>query len=179
LHFGDVTREALEEFCKTSRPGVRRLRRALSFADGRSESAWETILRVFHVLAGIPVEPQVELFDAEGRFVARVDLLVCGTNFAHEYDGAVHDGRARRTPDLRRGRRLVEAGIVRRGFTAPDLLRDARTTLHELDRAVGRPHRASRLRRWSLWLEYSCYSPTGRRRLRNRWLMRGEWSRTG
>jgi hypothetical protein len=179
LHLGDVTREVLGEFCTTSRPGVRRLRQALGYADGRSESPWETVLRLFHVLSGVAVQPQVELFDDDGRFVARVDLLVCGTNFAHEYDGAIHDERRRRTRDLRRGRKLVEIGIVRRGFTAPDLIADCAATLQELDRAMGRPHRPSRLGRWKKWLDYSCYSTTGRRRLQNRWLMVGQWSQTG
>lgn len=178
LHMGDVTRSSLEACCATSRPGVRRLRIAVDLADGRAESAWEVLLRIFHELAGIPVEPQVELFDDEGRFVARVDLLVRGTNSVHEYDGAVHDESPRRTKDRRRDRRLVEIGVVRRGFTAPDLVQQPRVTLQELDRAIGRPHRPTRLRRWSTWLEHSCFSRVGRRRLQNRWLMSGHWSQT-
>jgi hypothetical protein len=178
LHAADVTVESLAEFCRTSRPGVQRLRRAVSYADGRSESPWETMLRLFHVFAGIPVEPQVKLFDADGRFVARVDLLVTGTNFAHEYDGGIHGEPARRTPDLRRDRRLVEIQIVRRGYTAPDLLRDPLATLQELDRALGRRHSPARLRQWNQWVQHSCYSDTGRRRLQNRWLMTGHWSQT-
>ena len=159
-------------------PGVRRLRIAVGLADGRSESAWETALRVFHRFAGVAVEPQAELFDSAGHFVARVNLLLTGTNFAHEYDGAVHDERPRRTPDLRRQRRLADAGIVRRGYTAPDLVVHPHVTLHELDRVLGRRHRASRLRRWTTWLGESCFSQSGRRRLQNRWLMHGQWSQT-
>ncbi|MCW2765386.1 MAG: hypothetical protein JWO11_1345 [Nocardioides sp.] len=178
LRKGDVTPASLAAICETSRPGVRRLRRAASFSDGRAESAWETLLRLFHVLAGIVVEAQAKLVDAEGRFVARVDLLVQGTNSVHEYDGAVHDEPRRRTNDLRRGRRIVEVGVVRRGFTAPDLVQHPLVTLQEIDRAVGRVHRPGRLRRWTAWLEHSCYSTTGRRRLQNRWLMKGRWSQT-
>jgi hypothetical protein len=178
LRSGDVTRKSLAAFCTTSRPGVRRLRGAAGLADGRAESRWEVLLRLFHELAGIPVEPQVDLVDQEGRFVARVDLLVRGTNFAHEYDGAVHDEPPRRTTDRRRDRRLVEIGVVRRAYTAPDLVHQPRVTLQELDRAIGRPHRPTRLRRWTTWLEHSCFSEVGRRRLQNRWLMNGQWSRT-
>jgi hypothetical protein len=35
-------------------------------------------MRVLHVAADIPVEPQHEIFDEYGRFVARVDLLIKG-----------------------------------------------------------------------------------------------------
>lgn len=175
---GDVTDASLHAICRSSRPGVTRLRRACSYSDPRSESPWETVLRLFHVLAGIPVEPQVDLFDADGSFVARADLLVRGTAFVHEYDGSVHDQARRRTLDLRRDRRMADAGLVRRGFTAPDLLVQPGVTLHELDRALGRPHRPKRLREWLNWLESSCYSPVGRKRLRNRWQITGHWSQT-
>lgn len=178
LHLEDVSLASLADICRTPRPGVRRLRIAVGLADGRSESAWETMLRVFHVLAGIPVQPQAYLFDEAGNFVARVDLRVTGTNFAHEYDGAVHGERDRRTPDLRRLRRIADIGVVRRGYTAPDLVIHPHVTLHELDRVLGRRHRPGRLRRWTTWLAESCYSESGRRRLQNRWLMHGQWSRT-
>jgi hypothetical protein len=178
LHRRDVTPDSLADFCRSSRPGVRRLRVAVGLADGRSESAWETALRLFHRFAGIEVTPQAELVDADGNFVARVDLLVNGRNFAHEYDGAVHDQRPRRTKDLRRQRRIADIGVVRRGYTAPDLVAHPQVTLHELDRSLGRPHRPGRLRRWTRWLEESCFSESGRRRLQNRWLMHGQWSRT-
>jgi hypothetical protein len=36
------------------------------------------------VAADIPVEPQHEIFDEYGRFVARVDLLIKGTRRIHE-----------------------------------------------------------------------------------------------
>jgi hypothetical protein len=178
LRAGDVTTASLAAFCTTSRPGVRRLRVAAGFADGRAESAWEVLLRLFHEFAGIPVDPQAELLDDQGRFVARVDLLVRGTNCAHEYDGAVHEERTRRTQDRRRDRRIAEIGVIRRGYTAPDLVHQPRVTLQELDRAIGRPHRPTRLRRWTTWLEHSCFSELGRRRLQNRWLMNGHWAQS-
>ena len=52
LHLGDVSPESLADFCRSSRPGVRRLRVAVGLADGRSESAWETALRLFHRVRG-------------------------------------------------------------------------------------------------------------------------------
>ena len=42
-------------------------------------------MRVLHVAADIPVEPQSEIYDEYGRFVARADLLIKGTRRIHEY----------------------------------------------------------------------------------------------
>lgn len=56
-----------------------------------SESPRETKLRLLIVRAGLP-EPQlnVELFDAEGGFVARVDMAYPEFRVAIEYDGRGH-----------------------------------------------------------------------------------------
>ena len=89
-------------------------------ADGRSESAGETVLRLFHRSRWRSRStPQVELFDADGDFVARADLLVNGTKYVHEYDGAVHtsDKEQHRT-DLRRERGWAGIGVRPRGYTA-------------------------------------------------------------
>ena len=62
LAAGSCTLEELRTFCgdaaTTRRPGVRALRSALARADDRTESAWETMLRVLHVSAGIAVQLQ-------------------------------------------------------------------------------------------------------------------------
>ena len=63
------------------------LRRALALSDGRSESPWESLRRVLHVVCGVPVEPQFVLLDDHGVFVARGDLRISGTTTLHEYDG--------------------------------------------------------------------------------------------
>lgn len=60
--------------CAAARPGPRRR---------RSESAWETLLRMLHVACDVAVEPQRELYDADGGFLARADLLVSGTHSLH------------------------------------------------------------------------------------------------
>lgn len=45
-------------------PGTRRLRRAVELSDERSESWWESVLRLLHVLPGLgPVQCQVPLWD--------------------------------------------------------------------------------------------------------------------
>lgn len=181
LRSGDTTADRLRRFCETTRPGVRRLRLAASLADKRSESPWETVLRLFHVLVGIEVEPQVELFDAEGTFLARVDLLVTGTDNVHEYDGADHRKRDRQRSDLRRERRLAGTPYVRRGFSSEDLVRHPLVMLAEIDRSLGRRHRPSRVHLWRRWVSEATLSPDGRRRLMNRWMRLSgitDWSQT-
>jgi very-short-patch-repair endonuclease len=171
----------LTELCDRSWPGVVRLRQARQWADPRSESPYETLLRFFHELAGIPVEPQFVITDWRGEFVARVDLLVTGTTSVHEYDGAVHGRQQQRVKDLRRDRRLADTPYSRRGFVADDLFGHPVATLREIDRVVGRPHRVSRLRPWRRHLAESSYSLAGRQRLLNRWLRLAspaDWSRT-
>jgi hypothetical protein len=164
-----VNRDALVEICSTRRPGVRPLRRASMLADPRSESPWETSLRLFHLLAGIPVEPQRDLFTDDGRFIGRCDLLITGTNFVQEYDGADHRQPARHTQDLRRDRRFADTPFIRRGYTADDLLNHDVAVLQEIDRFLGRRFMMSRLNQWRRWVSESTYSEAGRARLLNRW----------
>jgi hypothetical protein len=170
LRFGHVEVDKLDEYCHSGRPGSRRLRHAVVLTDPRSESAWETMLRLFHEAVDIDVEPQHDVLDDAGRFAARVDLWVRGTPFVHEYDGDEHEKAPRRKTDLRRARRLLDAGAERRGYVADDLLNHPRAMLQEMDRELGRPHQPARLRRWYAWLRESSYSVAGRRRLQNRWL---------
>jgi very-short-patch-repair endonuclease len=166
---GDVTGHALARICATRRPGVRRLRLAKAFADGRSESPGEVLLRVFHELADVPVQPQVDLHD-DGRFLGRADLLIKGTNLVQEYDGAPHLERRQQVADRRRDRGLAGSPYVRRAYTGDDLTHHPLAVLQEIDRAIGRRHRPERLRRWRAWIARSTYSVEGRRRLQNRWL---------
>jgi hypothetical protein len=170
IRFGHVQTDQLDEYCHSRRPGSRPLRRAFSLSDPRSESAWETLLRLFHTAVEIDVEPQFDVFDEAGHFAGRVDLWVRGRSSAHEYDGDEHEKAPRRKGDLRRVRRLLDAGVVRRGYVADDLLNHSRVMLQEMDRELGRPHRPARLRRWNAWVRESSYSVAGRRRLQNRWL---------
>jgi hypothetical protein len=83
------------------RRGAPMLRKALRLADARSESAWESLLRMLHVACGVPVEPQYGVYDEDGRFVARGDLRILGTRTLHEYDGGEHRRKYRHRHDLR------------------------------------------------------------------------------
>jgi hypothetical protein len=53
--------------------------------------------------------------------------------------------------------------------------------MHEIDRALGRRHVASRLRRWRRLVDNSVYSEAGRQRVMNRWRRQNgimDWSQT-
>ena len=142
------------------RRGLVALRRALRLADGRAESPWETLLRLLLVVCGLEVEAQHEI---EG--VARADLWLVGTRTLQEYDGEVHLPRASQKRDLRRLRRLDEAGWARHGYTDDDVLRRAVGVLRDADRAVGREHVPARIRQWHALLRESLFTPAGTPRL--------------
>lgn len=80
--------------------GVGEAGRALSFADGRAESALESRGRLRLLGSGLPVpELQVELHDARG-FVARLDAWYEEAAVAVEFDGRIKytDPRSGRSP---------------------------------------------------------------------------------
>ena len=169
LELGDLDPSRMERMLESGRPGVRQLRAAYSLATPRCESAGETLLRVFHTVMEISVEPQVTLRDEVGRSIGRVDLLVIGTTLAHEYDGAGHRDKDQHRADLRRERGWAGTPYVRRGFTLDDLLNHPGVVMHELDRSLGRPHLISRLGKWKRLVDNSLYAEPGRARVLNRW----------
>ena len=70
--------------------------------------------------------PQYVVVDAQGRFVARVDLALPDSRLALEHDGrAVHDRADAFVSDRRRQNALVAAGWTVLRFTAEDLRRGA------------------------------------------------------
>jgi hypothetical protein len=167
LHLGDVSRDEVARTLVARRFGVRRLRSAALLADGRAESPFETLLRVLHVVCDIRVAPQYELW-RDGRLVARGDLRLRGTEVFHEYDGAGHRARDRHREDLRRDRRIANAGWVRRGYTDLEVLRRPVEILRDADRSLGRPHDPARLDVWYALLRESCFTPAGRSQLMRR-----------
>jgi hypothetical protein len=169
LRADDVDEEAMRLVLASRRPGVRALRTAWEEARKELESPGEVILYLFHRAIDVPVEPQVTLYDERGEVVGRADLHVVGTNSLHEYDGAVHRGKAKHRTDLRRDRGWAGSGYVRRGYTLDDLLNHSLTVMHEIDRALGRPHDHRRHERWCALVENSLYSEVGRERVMNRW----------
>jgi len=70
-------------------PGSPAARAAVAFADGRSESVGESRLRVLMANEGLPTpKAQVEIRDAVGRLVGRVDFLLLD-HLIVEFDGAL------------------------------------------------------------------------------------------
>ena len=161
LHLGHLTPERMWWAVRHRRHGVRRLRLAAALADGRSESPFETLLRILHVVCDIAVVPQFELREG-GLLVARGDLRLAGTHTFHEYDGEVHRGATQHRRDLRRERDVERAGWVRRGYTDREVLLRPIEILRDADRTLGRPHDPSRLDAWYALLRESCFTPAGR-----------------
>lgn len=168
LRNGDVVVDDLAVLATSGRPGAAVLRSVLPLLDARSESAWESVMRVLHRAAGIPVEPQHSVLDGTGRFVARADLWVVGTRRLHEYDGEVHRDRAAHRSDLDRDRRLLDAGWQRYGYTAAEVLRGG-PLLASVDAALERRWDGSRLARWRALVDASSWGAGGRARAAARW----------
>jgi very-short-patch-repair endonuclease len=142
------------------RRGGQRLRQALALTDARSESCWESLLRVLHTSSGLRVTPQFRI-DLPGGSHLRADLLLDGTRTLHEYDGADHRTPAGQRRDLSRDRDLLSVGYTRRGYTAFEVARTPASIVREACTSVGTEFRATAMRRWNrLWAE-SLFSPTG------------------
>ena len=168
LHLGACDLADLHATAALRRRGAPLLRLALTYADGRAESPFEVLLRLLHVVCGIDVEPQHEVHDADGLFVARGDLWLRGTSTLHEYDGADHLGRQRQRKDLDRARRLDRTGWSRRGYTSMEVLNQAVGILRDADASLGRTHDPERIRAWHSLLRESLFTPAGTARLRAR-----------
>ena len=168
LHGGWVTPGELERVARQRRRGAPLLRRAIPLMNGRSESIYESLLRMLHVVCDVEVEPQFVLLDETGAFVARGDLLLVGTTRLAEYDGSDHLNRPRQRRDLRRTGRIEDAGYERRGYTKEDVLHAAVGVLRDADRALGRPHDPRRIEAWHDLLRDSLFTPQGRHRLMSR-----------
>jgi hypothetical protein len=168
LHAEACTVEQLSSAAAQRRRGVPRLRAAIPLMDGRSESAWESVLRMLHSAADVEVEPQKKIYDQWGNFVARADLWVIGTRRIHEYDGETHRDREVHRADLGRERRLVEIDWQRIGFTKPQLLYEAGSIIAGMDRLLGRTWNPRRLARWHTLLDDSLFRPSGRAKVMRR-----------
>lgn len=123
LHCGSVPLETLRRAVKTLPPcrGSAQARTAVATADGRSESPPETRTRLLLQAAGLHPEPQHEVRDASGAFVARVDLALVDQRMAIEYEGSWHWQPGQLAADRRRLDRITAAGWRVVHVTAADL----------------------------------------------------------
>ncbi len=169
LRHGHCTPDDLAQAAAQRRRGAPRLRRVLPLLDARSESPWESVMRVLHVAAGIPVTPQYEVVDADGSIVARADLRIEGLRRLHEYDGVVHRSAQQQSLDLERLRHLTALGWDRVGFTKSALLHRAGAIIRQTDEALGRAFEPARVRAWNALLRDSTLTPQGKTRVAARW----------
>jgi very-short-patch-repair endonuclease len=161
LHLEQCTVKDIEAVIRPRRPGAKALRRALAHADAASESAYETLLRLLHVLCGIEVQSQYVVRDEDDMTVARADLRIIGTTALPEFDGDEHEKAPRRVKDRRRDRAIERAGHVRRGYTAGDVLHRSGSVLRDAERSLGLPHDPERIRPWLDELRKSLFSSSG------------------
>lgn len=167
---GDVSPDELVQIATaTRRRGAPALRALVPQIDARSESAWESVMRLLHRAADIPVEPQHELTDDLGGFVARADLWIRGTRRVHEYDGGVHREPEVHASDLTRDRAISLAGWERHGFTKKHLLHSGASIIRATDELLDRSWDVRRLEAWEGALNASMLRPTGRTRVLRRW----------
>ncbi|MCW2831200.1 MAG: hypothetical protein JWP31_1892 [Aeromicrobium sp.] len=153
---------------RPGRRGVRVLRRALDLVDGRSESWWESMLRLLHVLSGFAVEPQHVVHNAAGVVVARADLWIRGTRRVPEYDGADHRDRRRHQDDLRRDKALSREGLERYGYIATEIVHRPERIVQDAEDALGVPHVPGRAELWRAEARRSSITTAGAHALRRR-----------
>jgi hypothetical protein len=93
-------------------PGRRRAIDAACLLDPRAESVFESMTRVNLAIAGLPDPvPQLNILDADGRWIARVDFAWPDYRVILECDGfEFHQDRATFERDRRRWTALTRAG---------------------------------------------------------------------
>ncbi|MFI5429494.1 hypothetical protein [Aeromicrobium sp. UC242_57] len=147
VHHGHTSMQSLADYAmRRHLDGVRRMRRVLPYARHGVESPMETFVRLMLVLARLPEgEPNLNIHDELGTFLARGDLVYAAHLVLVEYDGWQHERDAQqRVHDIGRRERLEQAGwrliivtvgdlqrphaivrrvhtaLVDRGYTGPD-----------------------------------------------------------
>jgi very-short-patch-repair endonuclease len=123
------------------RPGLADLRRVCDEFDPLFDSQLEeeALPHLQGAAPGEELERQVEVLDASGRFVARVDFLLRRLRLVIEIDGfAHHSSPSARNRDARRDRRLTALGYVVVRFTTDDVRRHPARVRAELAEVMGR-----------------------------------------
>ncbi len=105
---------------------VTTLRAIGPYADGRSESPGESVLRLRCIDCDVRVDPQVEVL-RDGRVFARIDLANEERLFGFEYNGTEwHSSDEQVDHDRRRGDELASEGWLLRAFGTEDVFGRAR-----------------------------------------------------
>jgi hypothetical protein len=166
---GGATVEQLRAACRRRTRGVVTLRRAIELGDPRSESWWESVLRVMHVVTGLgPVESQVDIVDGDGVFVGRADLHLVGTNRYPECDGGDHRTADQHGRDLKRDKAMSRMGAERYGYTTQEIAQSAAVIIRDAEDARQIPHDPARISSWNRLAALSTLTGHGRARLHAR-----------
>jgi hypothetical protein len=165
LRFGHCALAELIEFAEAvhGARGIRTFRRMTTLADGRSDSPMETLLRLSIVLPGLPPPtPQAILRDADGGWLAQVDLLGADGRNVFEYDGAEHDKPGRHASDVSRWRTLRKAGFVVYPYTARELFLRPYQVPFDYREALGLPGHVGDIEKWLLEFRRSSFARRSR-----------------
>jgi hypothetical protein len=142
--------------------GAGRLRRAVELADPKSESWWESVLRLLHVLPGLgPVECQAPLW-SDGVVIARADLHLVGTRRFPECDGGRHREKERHESDLRREKGISRRQFERYGYATAEIAASPAMIIRDAEDARGWAHDPRRVRTWWRHAKPSTLTPYGR-----------------
>ncbi|KAA1422417.1 DUF559 domain-containing protein [Mumia zhuanghuii] len=122
IHAGHTTLAELRAYLDQCHiDGVVRARRAFAYVRERVESPMETLVRLVLVFARLPEpDPNPDVLDAAGRFVARCDLVYWKYRVIVEYDGAWHE----RSKKQRARDRTRREALERLGWTIIVILDD-------------------------------------------------------
>lgn len=141
LHKKLITTEGLALFAaERGWPDGARVGRVLELADGGAESPQETRLRLVLVLDGGLPRPETQLVarEADGRFVARLDMgYRLRRRAGIEYDGKHHAKPDQRLRDHRRHNRLLRAGWPTLYYSAEDITYRRSTIIREVREEAG------------------------------------------
>ncbi|MCA0437622.1 MAG: DUF559 domain-containing protein [Austwickia sp.] len=118
-------------------PRLRRLQQALAFADARSESAPESLLRVLLLVGGFPAPVcQYKVVDSKNDRSYRVDLAYPALKIAVEYNGRHHRDKVQRALDKARRKALRRLGWKVVVIEASELFNDPGGVLARIAVAV-------------------------------------------
>jgi len=121
-----VSVRSLAEYAMTvpTRPGSRTFRDAIMGSDARSESPMETRTRLVLLDGGLPRPvAQYVVRDADGRFIARLDLAYPAHRVGIEYEGDHHRERGAFRRDIARLNALLAVDWIIVRVTADDIYR--------------------------------------------------------
>ena len=130
--------------------GIVRARQVLNFADGRAESALESVARVTFARFGIPAPAlQVNIRGASG-FIGRADFCWDEYRTVGEADGALKyadNGRERARAQLARVEKFHDAGWGTFHFTWREIYHEPTPTIERLRRTFARNRRPAQTAR--------------------------------